>query len=157
MNGEVKKVRDTTKVALDEARIALGLKPNEQISEAVERKLDGLPGDFDLIENAMSVVRLRCEGIANVDESVLEQYRKYQREITEKNKELAQLEAEAKTVNDEIKRVQSVWVNALKSLIRKIDKNFGEYMANMNYSGEVYLYEGEKEVCVKKEPLFVFN
>lgn len=140
---EVKKARDIAKVALDKAKIAVG----GEVSTEVHEKLNTLPNDFGELENAMSVLRLRCQGIANIDDSVLEQYQKYQKDITEKNSELAQLEGEAKKVDDEIQIVRPIWVNALKQLVGQIDKNFADFMMHMSYGGEVYLYEGEKEVC----------
>lgn len=153
MNVEVRKARDIAKAAFEEAKIAVG----SEFTEEVQEKMSTLPGTFEEIESAIAVLRLRCQGIANIDDSVLEQYHKYQKDITEKNSELAKLEEEAKKVDDEIQAVRPIWVNSLKQLIGQIDKNFGNFMTMMKYSGEVYLYEGEKEVSYINECLRITN
>lgn len=149
LSAEVKKVRDAVKKANEEVTAACGADVTDPVKGPdILEKFATLPNDEEEIENVESVLRLRCQGIANIDESILEEYQKYQRDIAIKNEELAKLEADAANVEKEIQTIRPRWVNALKELIGKIDNNFGEFMQTMQYSGEVYLYEGEKEVCL---------
>lgn len=146
LSAEVKKVRDAVKKANEEVTAACGADVTDPVKGPdILEKFATLPNDEEEIENVESVLRLRCQGIANIDESILEEYQKYQRDIAIKNEELAKLEADAANVEKEIQTIRPRWVNALKELIGKIDNNFGEFMQTMQYSGEVYLYEGEKE------------
>lgn len=145
---EYKKLREGVVEALHTAKTVIGEEINDpERSVEIHAKLETLPTDDEEIENLMSMLRLRCQGIANVDESILEEYQKCQREIDLKTQELNELETEAKNVEKEIETIKPRWVNTLKELIGQIDRNFGDFMMKMHYSGEVYLFEADKKVC----------
>ncbi|KAH9416423.1 Structural maintenance of chromosomes protein 5 [Dermatophagoides pteronyssinus] len=115
------------------------------LDEQIRKRLEELPDTIDEISDAITELKLRCEGIKNVDQSLLETYRSYQKEIQTKSVELEKFEQELQQHKEEIDQLKPVWLNELKTLIAKINENFSKFMDHLNYSGEVYLFTGDKE------------
>lgn len=147
MEENLRRSREDAKIARDYARKLSGFDfGTSQIPQDVHEKFLELPESIEDLENAISILKLRCEGIANIDESVLEEYQKYIEEITEKTKECKDLENDLEAKDNEIQTLKPLWLNALNELISKINLNFGKFMEHLQYSGEVYLFGGSKEV-----------
>lgn len=139
--------RDQAKEARDQARTLTGFDfANGQVEDSITEKFNSLPNSMEELENSISIMRLRCEGIANIDDSVLVEYQKYQQEIAEKTNECRELESELAKKQSEIETTKPLWLDALNSLISQINNNFSKFMEHLQYSGEVYLFDGNKEV-----------
>ncbi|OTF72867.1 SMC protein-like protein, partial [Euroglyphus maynei] len=115
------------------------------IDEEILERLKKLPDTLEDISDSITELKLRCEGIKNVDQSLLETYRAYALEIENKGNECEKFEQELIVRKQEIDSLKPVWLTELKSLINKINENFSKFMDYLNYSGEVYLFTGDKE------------
>lgn len=137
--------RNAAKEARDSAKEITGMDFNRDVPEEITNAFNDLPDTVSELDHTIDVMRLRCEGVANIDDSVLEEYQKYQREIAEKTVECRGRELELVNVEREIQNVKPLWLKALNTLIVQINQNFGKFMFHLSYSGEVYLFEGNKE------------
>ena len=140
--------RDAAKNARVHARELSGFDfGDSQVPQEVNEKFSELPSTIEKLDNAISILKLRCEGISNIDESVLEEYQNYISEITTKTTERDDLEKELASKENEVQILKPLWFDALNSLIEQINFNFSKFMDHLQYSGEVYLFGGNKEVC----------
>ena len=149
LEDSVRTAREQAKAARDQAKEITGFDfSNNQVDEAITEKFNSLPDNMTELDNAIDILRLRCEGIANIDDSVLVEYQRYQQQIGEKTNECRELECELARNENEIQTIKPLWLDALNTLIGQINQNFSQFMAELDYSGEVYLFHGNKEVSL---------
>lgn len=137
--------RNAAKVARESAKEITGMDFTSEVPEEITNTFNELPDTVSELDHTIDVMRLRCEGVANIDDSVLEEYQEYQRKIAKETADCREAEEKLVNVEREIQTIKPLWLNALNTLIVQINQNFGRFMFHLNYSGEVYLFEGNKE------------
>lgn len=146
LDEKLQEIRDIAKEFREKAKRFSGFDFNDSVDNSIVERFESMPSSLDEIKDSVNMLKLRCEGIVNIDESILEEYQKYQQEITEKTSYSAQLEKELEANDKKINELKAGWIESLNDLILKINNNFGKFMDYLRYSGEVYLYTGSKEV-----------
>ncbi|KAH7646400.1 Structural maintenance of chromosomes protein 5 [Dermatophagoides farinae] len=145
LNNNFKELQKTTREFRKYAIEKSGFNFNEDLDEEIRKKMHDLPEKLDEISDMIDTLKLRCEGIQDVDQSLLEDYKRYQLEIQNKYSECEKYEQQLDCRKQEINSLKPIWLTELKGLIDKINENFTKFMDHLNYSGEVYLFTGDKE------------
>ncbi|KPM00425.1 SMC protein-like protein [Sarcoptes scabiei] len=144
LNEKLNEVKQEARLYREKAKKESGFDYNSDSESQIIEKFNALPATIDEIANQISVNKMRCAGIKNVDADLLVKYQKFQEEIKEKTAICDRLESELNAKKSEINSLRSVWLNSLEEFIEKINMNFKNFMEYLKYSGEVYL-SGDKE------------
>lgn len=139
-------IRNVAKEYREKAKQLSGFDFSDNVDTNITERFNNMPSSLSEINDSINMLKLRCEGIANIDESILEEYQKYQNEITEKTSFCRQLENQLELKDGEINTIKPNWLDSLNGLINKINTNYSKFMDYLHFSGEVYLFTGNKEV-----------
>lgn len=142
---KTRQLRDLAKKCREKAVESSGF-DFQHLPPDIEEKMNQLPNSLSEIIEAINLLKLKCEGIRNVDETILEDYQKYQREIQEKHALSLELEQRLSQREQEIQELQPVWLGSLRSLIDRINQNFSEFMGYLKFRGEVYLFAANEVI-----------
>lgn len=139
MDENTRKLREDAKKYREKAVNESGF-DYQNLQPEIEEKMNELPSSLSEISEAINLLKLKCEGIRNVDETILEEYQKYQREIEERRVLGVSLGQRLEEREKQIQHLQPIWLQALRSLVDKINENFSSFMRYLKFCGEVYLY-----------------
>lgn len=93
--------------------------------------------------------------LVDTDASIVKDYQERLKKIDKLNQERGTDISRLADLKSEIAQKKEEWLQPLKSLIDRINKNFGTFFENMGCAGEVSLCHSEDEVCMLVKQNFI--
>ncbi|XP_053620160.1 structural maintenance of chromosomes protein 5 [Plodia interpunctella] len=103
---------------------------------------DVLPSELTRLQEHCFELQTRVDCMDKGDEQVIKEYEDREKNICRLRSEVNNSSDRNKQLEDRMKVISSRWLPPLQSLLREIDKTFGEMFAKLGCAGEVNLVKG---------------
>uniref|UniRef100_A0A8B9HI59 Structural maintenance of chromosomes protein 5 n=1 Tax=Astyanax mexicanus TaxID=7994 RepID=A0A8B9HI59_ASTMX len=136
----------TCKSLMRRASEICNMNPGETVvPEILRTAFSELPDTLDEIDAMLNEERARAECFTGLNEAVVEEYSKREKEIKNMEKELEEKTKALNEYRQNISEAKERWLNPLKLLVEQINEKFSDFFRSMNCAGEVDLHS-ENEV-----------
>ncbi|XP_060807811.1 structural maintenance of chromosomes protein 5 [Amyelois transitella] len=98
-----------------------------------------LPSELNRLQEHCYELQTRVECMDRQDEQVIKEYEEREKNIARLKLEVNNSSDRNKQLEDRMKQISTKWLPPLESLLREIDKTFGEMFAKLGCAGEVKL------------------
>ncbi|XP_064620307.1 structural maintenance of chromosomes protein 5-like isoform X3 [Lineus longissimus] len=139
MKDRVKETKDRARRLLTDAKKATETPTDQDLSEELQKAFEQFPSSLEELDEQIHGERARADCIYQTDERVVRDYQERKKQIVRMQKEVETLELKLQNHKGDIDEVKQRWLEPLKQLIAKIDKNFGYFFRCLKCAGEVSL------------------
>ncbi|KAL0860346.1 hypothetical protein ABMA27_009749 [Loxostege sticticalis] len=101
-----------------------------------------LPSDVNSLQEHMFELQTRIDCMDQGDEQVIKEYEEREKMISKLKSEVSSSSDVNKQLENKMKNLSSQWLPPLESLLRDIDKSFGDMFAKLGCAGEIKLDKG---------------
>ncbi|XP_053709705.1 structural maintenance of chromosomes protein 5 [Synchiropus splendidus] len=138
-------LRERSQVQLARARQVCHMSDKEPLSEELRNAFSKLPSTLDGIERSLSEEQACADCFAGLDENVVEEFNRRDREIKLLQTEVDEKVGSLTAYKESISQVKEQWLIPLKQLVEKISNKFSLFCRSMQCVGEVDLHSDNKE------------
>ncbi|KAL7847854.1 hypothetical protein AOLI_G00225720 [Acnodon oligacanthus] len=136
----------TCKNLMRRASEICNMNPGETVvPEILRTAFSELPDTLDEIDAMLNEERARAECFTGLNEAVVEEYNKREKEIKNMEKELEEKTNALNTYRQNISEAKERWLNPLKLLVEQINEKFSNFFRSMHCAGEVDLHSENEE------------
>uniref|UniRef100_W5LNS0 Structural maintenance of chromosomes protein 5 n=1 Tax=Astyanax mexicanus TaxID=7994 RepID=W5LNS0_ASTMX len=136
----------TCKSLMRRASEICNMNPGETVvPEILRTAFSELPDTLDEIDAMLNEERARAECFTGLNEAVVEEYSKREKEIKNMEKELEEKTKALNEYRQNISEAKERWLNPLKLLVEQINEKFSDFFRSMNCAGEVDLHSENEE------------
>ncbi|XP_055857163.1 structural maintenance of chromosomes protein 5 [Episyrphus balteatus] len=145
-----KKLVETVKSSMDSAakkyRLRLveaknltnGLKPTDP-NFPYTQQFTELPDDIDGLKDVINDTSARLECLGETDRNVTEEYERRNSQIEALTRTIEEAKSGDENLMHQIESVYNEWIPEINHIIEVLNENFGNFMKNMDYVGEILL------------------
>ncbi|XP_005089499.1 structural maintenance of chromosomes protein 5 [Aplysia californica] len=141
---QVKDMKHQAREKLMEAKKAAAIGPNDVLEEQLQQRglweeFSNAPAQLDELDGEIHSIQARAESMFQVDEQVVREYEKREKEIKVMEESLNQRESQRHTHQEDVSRLREEWLGPLNELINRINQNFSFFFSSLQCCGEVSL------------------
>lgn len=115
-----------------------GLKPTDPNFPFTQQFAD-LPDDIDGIKDVINDTSARLECLGDNDKNVTEEYERRNAQIEALTRTIEEAKNGDNNFQLQIEAIYNEWIPEINNIVEVLNKNFGNFMQNMDYVGEVLL------------------
>ncbi|CAG5030880.1 unnamed protein product, partial [Parnassius apollo] len=129
----------SAKEKLTEAKRSCNNKLPQDPDFPYKENFETLPSDISSLQNHCYELQTRIDCMEKGDEQVLKEYEERELMIAKLKSDVSTSSDRNKDLQTRMNELRSIWLPPLESLLRDIDKSFGEMFAKLGCAGEIKL------------------